>query len=78
MTQSVSDLPTPASDPADLRTSSEYRLTVRTAVVGGVFSAIVCALLLYDYSLRRADDPAETIALQALKAALHESPDNEP
>ncbi len=50
---------------------------VRIGLVGGVFSAIVCALLLYDYSLRRADNPAETIAFQALRTALRENPDNE-
>ncbi|MDZ7619831.1 MAG: PQQ-binding-like beta-propeller repeat protein, partial [Patescibacteria group bacterium] len=50
---------------------------VRIGLIGGVFSAIVCALLLYDYSLRQADDPAETIAFKAMKAALRDDPTNE-
>ena len=50
---------------------------VRIGLIGGVFSAIVCALLLYDYTLRQADDPAETIAFRAMKAALHENPAND-
>ena len=49
----------------------------RVGLIGGVFCAIVCALLLYDYSLRRADDPAETIAFKAMKATLREDPTNE-
>ncbi len=49
----------------------------RIGLVGGVFSAVVCALLLYDYSLRQADDPAETIAFRAVKATLREDPTNE-
>ncbi len=50
---------------------------VRIGLIGGVFSAIVCALLLYDSSLRRADNPAETIAFQALQAAMRENPAND-
>ncbi len=78
MTHSASDCPTPPVDPAaDPRTASEHRLMVRIGLVGGVFSAIVCALLLYDYSLRRADNPAETIAFQALRTALRENPEDD-
>ncbi len=79
MTHSVSDGPmaAPAPNPAGFHASSEYHLMVRVGLVGGVFSAIVCALLLYDYSLRRADNPAETIAFQSLKAALRENPAND-
>ena len=47
---------------------------VRIGLIGGVFSAIVCALLLYDYSRRRAEDPAETVAFKAMKVALREDP----
>ena len=36
----------------------------------GVFSLIVCTLLLYDYSRRRADDPLDDASFLALKIAL--------
>jgi outer membrane protein assembly factor BamB len=54
-----------------------YQLAVRTAAVAGVFSLIVCSLLLYDYSLRRAKDPHEAAVFKDLKLALAGQPDNE-
>jgi len=54
-----------------------YRIASRTAVVAAVFSLIVSALLLYDYSRRRSDDPLEYAPLRALKVALQEQPDND-
>jgi hypothetical protein len=49
---------------------------VRTAAVAGVFSLIVCALLLYDYSLRRAKDPHEAAVFKDLRLAVSQQPDN--
>ncbi|MFH1924278.1 MAG: PQQ-binding-like beta-propeller repeat protein [Planctomycetota bacterium] len=54
-----------------------YRLAARTAVVAGVFSAMVAAMLLTDYSRRRAEDPLEVEQFHALKAALVEQPGDE-
>lgn len=54
-----------------------YQLAVRMAAVAGVFSLVVCALLFYDYSLRRAKDPHEAASFKALKLALAQQPDNE-
>ena len=60
--------------PAD---DSRYRLAARVAVVAGVFSLIVCALLFYDYSLRRAKDPHEAELFKDLRLAVVQHPDNE-
>jgi len=49
---------------------------VRTAVVAGVFSLIVCALLLYDYSLRLAKDPHEAALFKDLRLAVAQQPDS--
>jgi outer membrane protein assembly factor BamB len=57
--------------------ASAYLLAVRTAAVAGVFSIVVCALLLADYVRREAKDPSEDRAYQALKAAVAAQPDNE-
>lgn len=54
-----------------------YQLAVRIAAVAGVFSLIVSALLLYDYSLRRAKDPHEAASFKALKLCLAQQSDNE-
>jgi len=54
-----------------------YRLAARIAAVAGVFSLVVCALLLFDYSRRQAKDPQESMALKALKTALRQQPNNE-
>ena len=54
-----------------------YQLAVRAAAVAGVFSIVVCALLLADYVRREAKDPSEDQAYQALKAAVALQPDNE-
>ena len=55
----------------------QHRLAVRIAAVAGVFSIVVCALLLYDYTRRYADDPAEATALVVLKKAMAEQPASE-
>ena len=60
--------------PAD---QNGYQLAVRITAVAGVFSLVVCALLFYDYSLRRAKDPHEAASFKALKLALAQQPDNE-
>jgi len=56
----------------------QYRVAVRVAVLAGVFSAIVAALLGYEFLRRDAKHPAEQRAYLALKAAVAEQPDNEP
>ena len=59
--------------PAD----NAYKLAVRTAAVAGVFSLIVCALLLFEYSRRPAKDPGESPALMDLREEINTQPDNE-
>jgi len=54
-----------------------HRIAVRTAVVAGVFSAVVSVLLLVDYSRRQAKDPLDTPQFKALKAELAERPGDE-
>jgi outer membrane protein assembly factor BamB len=54
-----------------------YRLAARTAAVAGVFSVVVCALILYDFSRRQAKDPFEAAEFQTLKKALAQQPANE-
>lgn len=51
-----------------------YRTAVRTMIVAGAFSAVVCALLLADYARRQAKDPSEDQQYQALKVALGKEP----
>jgi outer membrane protein assembly factor BamB len=47
------------------------------AAVAGIFSLIVCALMLYDFSRRQAKDPFEAVSYKALKAALAQQPTND-
>jgi len=54
-----------------------YRMAARTAAVAGVFSLMVCALMLYDFSRRVAKDPFEAAEYKTLKSALAQQPDNE-
>ncbi len=54
-----------------------YRSAVRMAVVAGVFSLLVGALMAYDYARRWQGDPNEHAAYVALKAAAAEQPDNQ-
>jgi outer membrane protein assembly factor BamB len=54
-----------------------YRVAVRTALVAAVFSMIVAALLLYDFSRRTMKDPSEARALRVLRIALDKEPQNE-
>jgi len=58
-------------------TDARYQLAVRTAAVAGVFSLLICALLLYDFSRRALKDPLEDVQLKALKSALAVQPDNQ-
>ncbi len=56
------------------------RLAMRTAIVAAVFSLVVAALLLYDFLHRSPywiKDHAQTAAIDVLKAALKQQPDNE-
>jgi outer membrane protein assembly factor BamB len=62
---------------ADSPPNGAYQLAVRVAAVAGVFSIVVCALLVSDYVRRGAKDPSEDRAYQALKAAVASEPDNE-
>lgn len=57
--------------------NSNYRLVSLTAAIAGVFSLVVCALLLYDYSRRGAGDPLENQFYTTLKTALAKQPENE-
>ncbi|MGA2064211.1 MAG: PQQ-binding-like beta-propeller repeat protein [Thermoguttaceae bacterium] len=54
-----------------------YRIAARTAAVAAVFSVIVAALLLYDFSRRTTKDPSEAPALGALRVALDKQPGDE-
>lgn len=54
-----------------------YAIAARTAAVAGVFSLIVCALLLYDYRFRKTADPLEEVPFQDLRSVLAQQPDNE-
>lgn len=54
-----------------------YEVAARTAVVAGIFCAIVCALLLADYDRRRGEDPLQSEAFLLLKAELAQRPDDE-
>ena len=49
---------------------SGYRLAVRTAVVAGVFSLVIAAMLVLDYTRRMAKDPLDSKTFAALKDAL--------
>lgn len=62
-----------SSESADLG----YRIAMRTAVVAGVFTAVVSALLLVDYNRRQAKDPLEDDQYKALKAELARLPQDE-
>ncbi|MGO9113669.1 MAG: PQQ-binding-like beta-propeller repeat protein [Thermoguttaceae bacterium] len=59
-----------------------YRIAVRTARVAAIFSLVVAALMLYDFSHRSMKDPfsmkdpSQTSALEALRAVLKEQPAN--
>ena len=60
-----------------LLTKVWYRAAVRTAVVAGVFSMIVCGLLLTNYFQGRISDPLNSKALVELKEALLQEPRND-
>ena len=73
MNQVASNMSDANTDRADAR----YRLAARIALVAAVFSLIVAAVLLYDFSRRTVKDPSEAPALVALKAALKTQPTSE-
>ena len=54
-----------------------HRTSVRTAAVAGLFSVLVCAVLLTNYHARESKDPLGTQELTALKAQLVGQPQNE-
>lgn len=58
-------------------TDLSHRVALRVALVAGVFSAVVCALLLFDYSQRLVKDPLDSPRFLALKAELAKQPRDE-
>ena len=60
-----------------MTSKTPLQTAVRTAIVAGTFSLVVCAVLLYDFSQRRAKDPLEVPAYQELKLALKVQPASE-
>ena len=75
----MSEIPLMQSENVQLpdNTGGWHRAAVRSAFVAGVFSAVVCALLMYEYWLRPAEDPLESVDYTTLKALLTQQPDNE-
>jgi outer membrane protein assembly factor BamB len=67
----------PGGDGQPAAADAGFLLAARIAAVAGVFSLIVCALLLYDYSLRRAKDPHEAALFKDLRLTVAQQPDNE-
>jgi outer membrane protein assembly factor BamB len=57
-------------------TDMRYSTARGIAYVAGIFSLLVCALLLYDFSRRQLKDPFEDNTLKALKTSLTIQPDN--
>ncbi len=64
------------SDASSTLNSLAYRTAARTAIVAATFSAIVAALLVYDYLHRTMKDPSQTTARDSLKAAQKQQPEN--
>ncbi|HIE26730.1 TPA: serine/threonine protein kinase [Candidatus Poribacteria bacterium] len=58
-------------------TKAWYQAAVRTAIVAGVFSLIVCGLLLTNYFQGRVSDPLNSKELSELKEALLQEPRND-
>jgi outer membrane protein assembly factor BamB len=72
--------PRPDNATNDLSQSAavaKYQAAVQTAVVAGMFSAVVAAVLLYDFAGRGPDVPLETAEYQAIKSELAQQPDSE-
>ncbi len=59
-----------------LKSDFSQPLAKRTAIVAAAFSAVVAALLVYDYRHRTMTDPSQTAARDSLKAAAKQQPDN--
>ena len=57
---------------------SRYRIFMAIAIVAGVFSLIVCILLLVTYIQDRAADPLDSTELIGLKAELFRDPGSDP
>ena len=75
----MNETPLMQSDNVQLpgNTGRWHRAAVRSAMVAGMFSAVVCALLMYEYWLRPAEDPLESVDYTSLKTILTQQPDNE-
>ncbi|MHC4407172.1 MAG: outer membrane protein assembly factor BamB family protein [Planctomycetota bacterium] len=70
-TVATSDLENnPKSAPAELG----YLFSVRTTTVAGVFTTLVCVLLLGDYTRRQIEDPWQAPQFQSLKAEVELRP----
>lgn len=54
-----------------------YRSAVATAIVGGLFSVIVLALIVLNYVQSRIPEPKREIELENLKIEIQDQPDNE-
>ncbi len=62
--------PSPQADTA-------YRIALRVASACGVFSIIVCVLLLYDFGRRASQHPLDSASYNALRYALEQKQDDE-
>ena len=58
-------------------TSSWYRCVIATAVLSGVFSIVVCALLLMNYGRSKMVGTAEETAMADLRLEIRSKPDDE-
>jgi len=75
----MSETPSMQSDnvqPPD-NTAHWHRAAVRSAFVAGVFSAVVAALLVYEYCLRPVEDPLESVDYTLLKTLLKQQAKSE-
>jgi len=57
--------------------ATEYKVALGLAIVAGIFSVVVSALLWMDFSRRKAEDPLDTPQFKALKADLVLRPQDE-
>lgn len=76
MTQTTESLSAPAPL-APGAAEAQYAAARNTALVAGVFTAMVCAVLLGDFARRTVKDPFEAPEFKALKAELAAAPDDE-
>ena len=76
MSEEVTQSQATAEPEGDDSTRGWYRAAMRSAYVAGVFLAIVCFLLLADYTKRLAKDPLNSDAYRALRAEVVADPGN--